>query len=632
MARLSKVAAAASGISLALALALLSSFLSHFHFHFSSTPIPAAHRRFSVTLTSSSITINTARNMDQGQQVPIDTSRKRLFLVVLTDLDEESKAILVQSLQVAADMTIELEIWTPSAQLLGSVAKQGPHRDSQNNIYAIANIAYRKGWNHLFIADDLSSRQLNGKTRFREEKELSLIRVCAQRAHQELLVFAQRVLVQTDGGTEQPRWINGHEDLSKFVLPWWHFTSSKSVWQDGLILRDPDRRVFEASTTTSLPWEDHQKTQIQVLRACQPRLPYEVATQIIILADNGISPGPVRMPLWNRFPSNSHRVIFLLCPTTTSQVDHMESLIRGFIQNETLSVELVPQDQHRIVSRRDLITFWNEFQLWDQNVISDGLEVPLHFIREPFSDLASARFGSVVGTEGDPAIVLRTTLSRIITAPQHSKPQSDEGPNENLCHPDEPFYRNPHRWDGEFSDDEWLPLFCITNRLSEEQKVNLQTEIVIMGNPHSAVSAHVREFRPAPWKDGKAGDVDGSGTDIWAIVQEILISENLYANYAFVFGCLDAVSVMDSTVLIVNPDIYRGDKQPGKIRLPFLRGFAYARVFASDTLHYLRTLSRLQANIEDLESADGWYHRFKRPDWPAHLDDDEPESADADSD
>lgn len=151
---------------------------------------------------------------------------KRLLLVILTDLDELSKGKLVDTLTQSSRVNIAPETWTPSWQLLASVAKQGAHRDSQANIYAIAILAYRRGFEQFLIADDLSKRQLNRQTRWREDRKLSLVQVRVQRAPQELLVFAQRISVQNDDGTGKPLPIDEGENITKLSLPWMGLSSS----------------------------------------------------------------------------------------------------------------------------------------------------------------------------------------------------------------------------------------------------------------------------------------------------------------------------------------------------------------------------------------------------------------------
>lgn len=393
------------------------------------------------------------------------------------------------------------------------------------------------------------------------------------------------------------------------------------MWEDGLILRDPDRGVFEATTTATLAWEDHRKAQTDALVSCQPRLPCEIAATIAALADDDGSPRPFQKSVWERLPDDSHRVIFLLFPATISQVRHMDNLIQDFTQQkytegQNISVELVTQDTHHINTCREMITFWNEFQLWSPGV-GYNLRMPLQFIREPFCTLRSALFGSVAGTDDDPVIIMRKELRQIITAPQDTEPLTDDGPNENLCDPNKPFYRTHPRWDSyPLSSSDWMTLFSLTNRLTDDQFVALQRELVTMGNTHRATTPGVLERRPIPWKHGRAGEIDGTGIDVWEIVQEIVGSQG---HGSHIFGCIDAESVVKGTILIVKPDIYHGTADPENIRLPYLRGFAYARVYAREALRYQRPLFLGEAEIEDLEPTDGWCHRYKRPDWPSHL-------------
>ncbi|KAJ5730976.1 uncharacterized protein N7483_005484 [Penicillium malachiteum] len=92
---------------------------------------------------------------------------KVLQQIFLTDLTEKDKNNLVcKELDKYIKNGIEIKTWTPSLELLSSISKQGPYRDSQANIYALAMLALKSGLEFgsagtsFLVADDLTKRIL----------------------------------------------------------------------------------------------------------------------------------------------------------------------------------------------------------------------------------------------------------------------------------------------------------------------------------------------------------------------------------------------------------------------------------------------------------------------------------------
>lgn len=50
--------------------------------------------------------------------------------------------------------------WVPSNSLLRSLAYQGPHRDSQANLFALAVLAHQYVHSEFIVADELTKRKL----------------------------------------------------------------------------------------------------------------------------------------------------------------------------------------------------------------------------------------------------------------------------------------------------------------------------------------------------------------------------------------------------------------------------------------------------------------------------------------
>ncbi|KAJ5512873.1 hypothetical protein N7463_002425 [Penicillium fimorum] len=103
-------------------------------------------------------------------------------LVLLADLCASSQANLIGLIQQTLKDDLELHSddyfgltsqeditevkvhpWSPPRRLLESIARQGPCRDSQSSLHALAVLAYRSGRPRIIVADEATKRQLSGK-------------------------------------------------------------------------------------------------------------------------------------------------------------------------------------------------------------------------------------------------------------------------------------------------------------------------------------------------------------------------------------------------------------------------------------------------------------------------------------
>jgi hypothetical protein len=77
-------------------------------------------------------------------------------LVILAELDDANKERIVQRVRWSAEhlegasaREIKVQALTPCILLLALVAQQGPHRDTQATLYALAVLAYQSGHSRL---------------------------------------------------------------------------------------------------------------------------------------------------------------------------------------------------------------------------------------------------------------------------------------------------------------------------------------------------------------------------------------------------------------------------------------------------------------------------------------------------
>ncbi|KAJ5105550.1 hypothetical protein NUU61_002897 [Penicillium alfredii] len=587
-----------------------------------------------------------------------NTDKNTLVIAILTYLDEASEAELVQHFQEILGDSIKIHTWKPSRSLLQSIAKQGPHLDSQANLYALAVLAYRSERSAFLVADELTRRQLTGERRVGESDSISVVMIStkpqpstAAKQDDEVIIVAKRT--NGDGKEIQKLLEMPLEPLS--INPQARDIEMFLRTSCGLALHDPDRAVLTADTASSLGREKYSGAVAEALSTSRRGLPVELVTDIVSRADSDSMTELVQMPVWERAMSYQHLVIFLFFPASEDKLHKTQSIIQDAVRKhaatkkpnrQNTTVELIPWERHRLASRRKLATFYNEYRHWvDPNTRMDR---PLHFLREPIRGIDSAQFGSVFSRYELFPFVRQNSLEGLVTKNWTSDDNPDEESEtldinsaENLSHPDEPFYYNPPPWmpsgsqEEEETEFEWLAAFYLTNQLTKEQDESIQTELKTK-NDIDEDFEWVKEIGVIPWKSGPEGDVDGTIEDIWEIVWKVWTSEGRAGNCG-TFACVDQQSAVDQTVILVDAKWYHGSREQELLQYlpsPTMKGFRYTRVAARDA--HLDKINLDIANMGIDECGEG-AKSFRRPDWPSPElfdddDDDEDENDDGNED
>lgn len=604
-------------------------------------------------------------------------------LAILTDLDESCQKILVQYVQdsIAEDLqrhsvyyfgsdsqvqinkeNINIETWFPSKSLLKSIAQQGPQRDSQANIYALAVLAKQSGRSRILIADEMTKRQIQSVPFRNERQEQHVVTVVTVSTEQkpEFYVYARRTycfyeerLWRHDEHMNMYNdlpWVQHHDrqilDFKSFASTWgplWKAPTKteESEWE-GLVLHDPDGRVFSFNNKPVL---EHESYIDAINVALGPFLPTELIDEIVLQTFNY----KFKMPLWSQAPSENHLVVFLLFDTAADELALMQSNIqqailaafrpgaarKPYMKIPAMTVELIPWERHRISTRRDLTKFWDEYRLWDGAWAGRSGIPPILYLTEPFESLESSLCGvlrryskNIDGTALTTGKLRLGSICRSIHGsktinwgPSNYFDQEDSNRGwiyqEKLCDPSQPLYLNAPGWEEAINDHFCIPLFSLSSHLKEQDIIRLQSELGVVREEDSLadMTEDLHEMASprcvfTPWKDGKADATDGTVRDIWDIVEEIAMHPSVSRASNIEIMLLDRQSVEDSTVILAGTNQFPVDPSHKLLRhlpLPGLPGFEFARVSAK------RAWSILHRRFEhrDLE----WFY-YCRPGWP----------------
>ncbi|KAJ5916647.1 hypothetical protein N7504_000662 [Penicillium tannophilum] len=467
---------------------------------------------------------------------------KLLGLVKTTlkeDLQRHSTNYFGASFQVnELPQEVNVRPWSPPLRLLNSVARQGPCRDSQNNIHALAVLAYRSGRPRIIIADEATKRQLSGKylpdvdlASPNDQSNVTVILVCTRRDTQsgEITIFARRAICSSQEGLshiidEDEGYIVDEEDFIpgtggpdpqpltfKCVhRPW------RPLWAHGegfrdMIMHDPYKAPFTSRTGDILGKEYCTRATVTALGH---HLPPELVLQI---CNTRTRP---KMPLWDRRPSEKHVVIFLMYPSTAQErektvqnlkdspygIDVFEERVRqrrntyphGVVPDSPdpdlpkynardLTFELIPWEQHRMATRLDLLDFWDEYRAWDVKGGKYPDSMPLICMREPMVDWSYYLSVFIVLTckHGDypsPVVMRKASISDIWKSMAGSKgfnkywyrQYNYDGIEEEFWHPERPFFYNPAPWSSMLTTKWHRTVFFLTNQLTGAAKESLE--------------------------------------------------------------------------------------------------------------------------------------------------------------
>ncbi|KAJ5176149.1 uncharacterized protein N7482_002026 [Penicillium canariense] len=571
---------------------------------------------------------------------PLDKSRVSLLFVVLTQLDDVQQAKLVQHYKqtVPDSANVAIHTWTPSKILLQSIARQGPHRDSAANLYALGILAYRSRWSSFIVVDDLTKRQVTGQHRVAESEDISVVLMSVQgspndaHTNHQVMVKARRTS-KNDQGVNILDVLSADIDLPTETGVGGDECPTKEYFETGKMLYDPDTRLFTATAASSLGAE-------RITAALSAtHLPTELVHAVLsyVNADNsktGIRNGErAKPPLWTSIQDDAHILIFLLFPTTAEELRNAQVTIQNAAKRYLPQaknkvpkkiVELIPQDRHHIASRHDLVQFMKEYE----RPMADGRSnrAPLNFLLNPITgaDVASAEFGTAHRAYDSRVVVTQVPLKNILDNRWFSKWQRDwwrtasvRFPTEAIYPPNEPFYPNPVPWrpvgtkegTDESEEVEYLAVFYITNKLTEEQDEAVRARLATK-NDIDQQFGYIKKCCYVPWE----GEEDGTDEDIWSIVWQVWEDGGDQ-----VFFCIDQLSGEDQSVLCVECDRFSYRQLPENAKHltgvcdPNLRGFRCTRVPAEDAQIDKVNLDIANMGMEDF----GPVHKFRRPGWPA---------------
>ncbi|PWY80735.1 hypothetical protein BO94DRAFT_148975 [Aspergillus sclerotioniger CBS 115572] len=547
-----------------------------------------------------------------------------LLLVSLTDLSETAEATLLNGFQHSPQANVKLSVWRPSRRVLARIAHQGLYHDSQENIYAVAVLAYRAGWTSLVVADGLTKRQLHGTLRVGENPQVSVVAVTIRprsvttSAEDNVRVNAQRTTVSDISNAEltlQPR------PLPAYVKP--------DCYHDlGIVLHDPDRAPLSLDNAASLGREEWLDSARHVLATRTP-LPAELVQQVMSYASSGTE-SPIALPSWVRNDEGRVMTIFLLFPTTAATRQTIQSTLEGAtkdwmekhghaISSRTTPYKLISWEHHRAMSRRQLMKLWYEYA---PRRGPGGLADAFFFLGKPVDNAADIQIGIFHKVWDGQANVTHKPLHVILEHPYPSTwrwewelPPApgllslDREENEvtELFHAfDQPFYSNPPPWLPTQSRLNYVAVFALT-KTTPNQTDAIQAELCTWRVREQRFEEKVACF--VPWD----GEEDGTLDDIWRIVQELAIYHRGSPIFYPIFF-VDRQSTADNTVLAVRP---RPPGTPLPTDLPSrnLGGFSYGRVPGRDAHYIFDNVSMRRNYFSDLAPV----NVFRRPDWPAAL-------------
>jgi hypothetical protein len=621
------------------------------------------------------------------------------LLVLLADFEHPIKDYLIESIQYAAKVvppeateadeaqhedeaqrrhnarqTLNVTPWSPSNVLLRSLAYQGPHRDSQANLYALAVLAHQYGHSEFIVADELTKCKLAPEfdpeyesgspsgsyaeiyTHFKPDCEVIVISVHERDVDsRSLSVWARRIRIRDPVYNKRHPQCNeqtsialmfaeshGMRNSQAVAIPGaifpasypGYFTSEihdrvfeDNVWDwHGLELHDPDCPMLTPDTVGGLEWKCRRDAQRKTLGMALPNLPKELIYDIVDRI--GVAP-PVSLPIWEKFPSKNHLVIFVSFSMAKAEQERTMDLIdneferhfgkkrlQGFelgsgyrLYSESdssydeddqdewsrppktpeMTFELIPWERHGATSRRDFMNLWLEYYA-STVMFQGGGRPPLHILAEPITNIRTPHFVELLADNKSVAVASRTTLDTIITVTKRDQnlPSSrfrdlhiPSSHNENLIVADQPFCRVRLSWQcAVLQAQTWIPAFYLTSRLTEEQVRDIRIEIKSPYGDDGDYDAYM-EVSPkdcgfVPWKDGES---DGTIRDIWEIAQ-MVHKESLWRGNDF-FICIDQQSAIDKKVILVVPDHRKVRHRWPRVKnmyLPNLAGFTFARI------------------------------------------------------
>lgn len=376
------------------------------------------------------------------------------------------------------------------------------------------------------------------------------------------------------------------------------------IWTHyGLGIQDPDCSILTPGAVRTLGRKSRLTAQRNTIGKMLPCFPTELVYNIVDLLEVST---PVQLPIWRTPPRERHLVIFVSFSMTPKQRQEIEHEIRMEVSsgddtlNESTSrldsqitFELIPLERHGATSRRDFMRLWAEYFPSTVMFQKRNHLPPLHILSEPIIDNRYPHFIEILGDNKSVALATRKSLSLIVEITRecgndpedrwseiHSPAEVALG--ENLCQPEQPFYRTRFSWQSPttfHTKDNWVPIFYLTSQLTDDQDLQIRREIVIPEHPHyeyGDIESELKGCGFAPWPKGKP---DGTIRDIWNIAQHVH-KESLWRDDEYFF-CIDQQTAIDKKFILVIPDHRKVRNRWHHVKdmdLPDLAGFTYTRI------------------------------------------------------
>ncbi|KAJ6021009.1 hypothetical protein N7540_006513 [Penicillium herquei] len=585
-------------------------------------------------------------HQDLTEHIPVFNKKAILFIFLTDFTKEEENAFLEECRLRYMGNRRELQAWKPSRRVLSSLAVQGTHRDSQANIYAIAMFAYRSGIQIselseemetkpatiFIVVDELSKRCWTNTHRVGEQGSISLIMVHVKSEPDLIskpffLTIPIGVRVEVARYNDPSLWQDSESDddsSNQATSSTNRLLNSMAEFQNGFhraiydededeetylddfwcgrmgswgsedwsaFIYDPDRRPFASARETS-------STRDEIWRALSPSLPPELVSNIISFT--AANPSTEKI-LWKKRQSDEHLHLFLMFPTTEDELREISLIIHDLLQRQPddspKTAELIPLHCHKMISRRDILTFWEAYRqrkcVCRNRKKKQGSD--WKWMAHPFDKA------------------------------------------ELLHHPDRPCYEVLPLWRGARSSDivwrRWISVFYLTKRFTAKEDLDLRNEIdelteeealwfqegVSIGNPKSLKSVCY-----VPWEH----EEDGGLGDIWKTLLKVYKYQGLGTKCQRLFF-IDRESFKDRRLIIVEAYFYLAGRQVQSrsnllqgLEAPLLAGFRHCRIPAIDAYMRLIGLSSRNLVFEDLEDpeVEDENTEFIRPGWPSFSD------------
>ncbi|KAL2870850.1 uncharacterized protein BJX67DRAFT_378166 [Aspergillus lucknowensis] len=543
-----------------------------------------------------------------------DPDKNLLLLINLTKLNSSEEAQLIGHLRESVKHedgkgpTALIQLWCPpeSTLLLPLGDKRNYiikryYKDSKANIFGLAVLANRAGYESFVVADGYSERELRGEllpagitgpgghsvvtVRIRSvESEDS-----AQNDHK-IRVIARRTLIGKNRASDLCSCID-KQDTCIDVIGRGYITDFEQLFKLGVELHDPSRGVFDPSTAAGTGRDEFDAAARVALSESTP-LPIELINQTVgWLYDSGEAafgiPSVLREDRLN---------IFLLFPTGEDERRGMQSELQQEVERYIRELE---EDQE------------NEAKRAEDSTDTDG-ETSGEDDEDSENNIARmVRYALSYPTAMFRAVEIR----RAMKESQHE--EYDPSEIELLHEPELPIYRTPSLsrsvvWE---LATEHIQLFLLTNKLTEEQLRKLRDEVQTLADSELGVEDLTKSCNMIPWKDGNKHTPGGSEDDIWKLFCELRDE-----------GCglpsflADKRSGIDRKVIMVDIDaVPTGDdnEKPtelmGGVCEPDLRGLLYGRIEGREALTTYLSLNRGVRVFADFFPFPDDIHTYPRP-------------------